>query len=148
MKSTIDQATVIQFQENKKFLIYSVSKTDFVSIATEPFIWLDYKNSFEEVAEKVIYALNHSKSGLKAPKDWKKHLVNFLTKLGFSKERELYYKTMYVGVLRKNDTIFLTPMKNTGKGVVNVPNIVFEIPGNKSISEIARVLQSAFDKCE
>jgi hypothetical protein len=150
MENQIAQASVIKFNKKGKILIYSVSRTDFVSIATEPFIWLDITIPKEELAKQIIRALDSSKSGLKSPKDWKKHLAIFLKNLGLSNEDELYDDSISVGVLRKKGSIIFTPMKNMGKkkGTVNVPNVEFEIGADKNIVDIADAFQKALDKSE
>jgi hypothetical protein len=150
MKSSIGQASLVKFKGRGQILIHSISRTDFVSIATEPFIWIDIATPFEEITRQVIRALDSSKSGLNAPKDWKKYLTDFLKSLGLKKESELYQDALYVGVLRKEGVITFTPMKNFGMkgGAVNVPDAAIDVSADQPLSEISIALQKAIEKSE
>lgn len=149
-KMEIGQASIIKFNKKGKILIHSLSRTDLGSVATEPFIWLEITAPVEEITKQTLQALNSSKSGLKAPKDWDMQLKDFLKKIGLTKEDELYDGVIYVEALKKDQMITFTPMINMGKrkGVVNVPKLQFKIEANKSTDEISVALQNALDKSE
>ena len=146
----LQQASIFKFTKKNKFLIHSLSKIEMGgSIASAPFIWIVGDDSLNKVAEQLKYVLSKSETGLPNPLNWGESAKNFLKNIGLKKHSDLYKNTLHVGVLKKGNIIYFTPMKNLGsEGFINVTAPEITINENCIIEEIAHALQGAFDKCE
>lgn len=147
----LQQASIFLFKKKGRILIHSLSRVQMgASIATEPYIWLDVAASEKEVAQAILKALSCSGDGLPTPDNWKLFQQSFLESIGLKKQRDLQAGVVSVGILRRDDKIFFSPMTNLGSkgGFVNAPGEKIQIPVDSSAYEISNALQEALNKSE
>jgi hypothetical protein len=147
---TIQQASIYKLIKQNKYLVHSLSRLQMgLSIASEPFVWLNGNNTLAEVVKQTKQALSCSKMGLPNPTDWKETSKEFLNSIGLKKQSDLYKDSIHVSVLKKNDILIFTPMKNEGsKGFINVSKEKIEVLDKASVEEISKALEEALSKCE
>lgn len=146
----MQQAAIYKLIHKNKFLVHNISKVQMgAGVASEPFVWLEGNAPLTEIVEQLMYVLSKTKTGLPNPTDWKESAKIFLNNIGLKKQSDLYKDSIHVSVLKKDGTLYFTPMKNLGsKGFVNVSEDKVEIAENADKEEIAKALDKALSKCE
>lgn len=132
-----------------KYLIHSQSTTDTgYGIASEPFIVMDRDVDMKEVASKVVYAMNQSKTNVKDFAD--AALETILDVAGLKNHKDLYKKSIHCMVYEKDSKMFFLPSVNKRvKGeFAYMAKKKIEVNAGATMDEVEVALKNTLKLCE
>jgi hypothetical protein len=147
----MENAAIYKFKKTERFIIHSLSKLIMgASIATEPFIVLEGSTPIEEIAKQLMSAMSCSKINLPNPRDWNVVSNEFLSSMGFKRNKDLHDNSILVNVYKNHEAIVFNPTINLGakEGFRNIPDKIIKLGLNEDITQISKVLQESLYRCE
>ncbi|GAA4930337.1 hypothetical protein [Mucilaginibacter defluvii] len=131
------------------YLVHSQSTTTTgFGVASEPYIKMDKDVAMEELANKVIIAMNCSKVNVAESTDHS--MESFLKAIDLKRHEDLYLQSIHCMIYEKDNKFIFIPSINGGikGGFRYLPKQKIEISSGATIDVISDALEKTLSLCE
>ncbi len=142
------RASIIKFTNDDRYVIYPINTLKGGGGKASPPYLIEENLTYKEVGEKLLETLEYSITDAPRPLDAKASKKHYLKSIGVKTMKELYDKSLNVGVFTKDGNYYISPSINKGprQGFHGSTKDRIVISLNSSIDELAAALEEAFDK--
>ena len=143
----IKRAEILKLKGGK-FIIHPVNTLKGGGGIASPPYMIEENLTCEEVAQKLLSALEQSIIDAPRPLDWKAWQKHHLKSMGVRSMKELHDGSINIGVFTKNDSYYISPSINKGpkEGFHGATKDRIIIPLESTLEELKTALEEAFAK--
>ncbi|GIQ61381.1 hypothetical protein Flavo103_45160 [Flavobacterium collinsii] len=140
-----------KFKKDNRYVIHpNLIVKDSGSFAIDPYI-IEYDLNYDELLEKILYALEFSKEGAPPLKDNKTRLSEYLKGMGVKTIKALHDNSINLSLYVRDRVITFVPWENMGSkrgfvGYSDDQNV--SLPFDSSREELIEALKLALSRCK